>query len=375
VGDVLIYADTMRRPELRHEVPVAVPDPFLYVERDGRRVAIVTALEIERISAAGIECLPPERFGVDDLLASGMPEHEAELEVCLRAVRELGLTAAVVPPSFPLELADHLRDHGVDLEVDRALFEDRRRRKNDVELAGLRRAQRAVEAALDVSREMLRNADVDGTLVLDGRPLTSERIKLEIERVFSEHGVAAEHYTVSHGAQTAVGHEAGFGAILPNEPIVFDLFPRDRETGVHTDMTRTYVVGTPSDEVREYHRLAKEALDRVVAEARPGVNGRALMQLTCDLFAEHGYPTPLTKQPGEVLSSGFFHGLGHGVGLEVHERPWMSRAGDDLVAGDVIAIEPGLYRAGYGGVRLEDIAIVTDDGIELVTDYPYDLAP
>ena len=99
------------------------------------------------------------------------------------------------------------------------------------------------------------------------------------------------------------------------------------------------------------------------------------MQLVCDLFASHGYPTPLTKQPGEVLESGFFHGLGHGVGLEVHEKPALSRFGDDLVAGDVIAVEPGLYRAGYGGVRLEDILLVTDDGAEVVTRYPYDLAP
>ena len=373
--DVLIHADSIRSPELRHEVPVAVPDAFLYVEHDERRIAVVSALESERISAAGIEAIPPERFGVDELFASGVPEHEAYLEIYIRACRELGVTAAAVPPSFPLELADHLRENGVELRVERELFEGRRRRKNDVEIAGLRRAQRAVEAALDVSREMLRNAKAIGTLVLKGEPLTCERIKLEIERVFSERGVVADHMTVSHGAQTAIGHEGGYGAILPNEPIVFDLFPRDRETGVYTDMTRTYVVGTPSDEVLEYHRLAKEALDRVAAEAKAGVNGRALMQLTCDLFAEHGYPTPLTKEPGEVLDSGFFHGLGHGVGLEVHERPWMSRSGDDLMAGDVIAIEPGLYRAGYGGVRLEDIAIVTDDGIEVVTDYPYDLAP
>jgi Xaa-Pro aminopeptidase len=375
VGDVLIYADSVRSPELRHEVPVAVSDPFLYVERGGRRVVVVSALEIERISAAGLETIPLEHFGVDALLASGLPEYEAELEIHLRAVRELGLTSAVVPASFPLELADHLRGNGVELHVDRELFEDRRRRKNEVELAGLRRAQRAVEAALDVSRAMLRDAEANGTLVLDGAPLTCERLKLEIERVFSEHGVAADHYTVSHGAQTAIGHEGGSGAILPDEPIVFDLFPRDRETGVYTDMTRTYVVGTPSDEVCEYHRLAKEALDLVVAAVKPGMNGRALMQMTCDLFAAHGYPTPLTKEPSQVLDSGFFHGLGHGVGLEVHERPWMSRAGDDLVAGDVIAIEPGLYRAGYGGVRLEDVAIVTDGGIELVTNYPYDLAP
>jgi Xaa-Pro aminopeptidase len=112
-----------------------------------------------------------------------------------------------------------------------------------------------------------------------------------------------------------------------------------------------------------------------VAAVKPGVNGRALMELVCEFFAGHGYPTQLTKEPGEVLEDGFFHGLGHGVGLEVHERPWMSRVGDDLVAGDVIAIEPGLYRSGLGGVRLEDIAIVTDDGIEVVTSYPYGLEP
>jgi Xaa-Pro aminopeptidase len=375
VPHVLIFADTMRSPELRHEVPVAVPDPFLYVERDGRRVAIVSALEAERVGAAGIEAMPPERFGYDELAASGLPMAEIEREIYTRACRELGVTSAVVPAAFPLELADQLRAIGVEVRADRQLFEERRRRKTPVELEGLRRAQRACEAALDTARAMLREADVGPTLVLDGEPLTSERIKLEIERVFGEHGVAAEHLIVSHGAQSAIGHDEGSGAILPDEAIVFDLFPRDRQTAVYTDMTRTYVVGTPSDELREYHRLCKEALDRVTAAVAPGVNGRALMQITCDLFAEHGYSTPLTKAPGEVLTSGFFHGLGHGVGLEVHERPALSRVGDDLVAGDVIALEPGLYRAGYGGVRLEDIAIVTENGAEIVTDYPYDLQP
>jgi Xaa-Pro aminopeptidase len=373
--DVLIHADTMRSPELRHEVPVAVPDPFLYLEHDGMRAVLVSALELERVSAAGLEAMSPERFGIDELLRGGMRMDEAMLEVYVRAVQELGISSAAVPPSFPLELADHLRANGIDVAVDRELFEQRRRRKTETELAGLRRAQRAVEAALDVAREMLRSADVDGTLVLDGEPLTSERIRAEIERVFNTHDVVAEHVIVAHGAQTAVGHESGSGAILPNEPIVFDLFPKDRDTGIYTDMTRTYVVGTPTDEVREFHRLAKEALERVVAAAGPGVNGRELMQIACDLFAEHGYPTQLTKKPGEVLDSGFFHGLGHGVGLEVHEPPAMSRSGDDLVAGDVIAIEPGLYRAGMGGVRLEDVAIVTEDGLEVVTDYPYGLEP
>jgi Xaa-Pro aminopeptidase len=140
-------------------------------------------------------------------------------------------------------------------------------------------------------------------------------------------------------------------------------------------MTRTYVVGQPSDEVEEWYRLVKDALDRSTAEVKPGINGRRLFELVCELFQDAGYRTQLDKQPGEVLEDGFFHGLGHGVGLEVHELPSMGRTGHDLVAGDVITIEPGLYRAGYGGLRLEDLVLVTADGYELLTDYPYELHP
>ena len=375
--DILVYGDSIRSPEIRHEVPVAIPDAFLFAEKGGRRVAVVTAFEVPRIAAGApeVETIPPEKLGADDLLAQGLPPHEIALEVYARACRELGITRAAVPPLFSLELADKLRAEGVEIVVDRDLFESRRRSKNATEVAGLRRAQRACEAALDVAREMLRNATAADTLVLDGEPLTVERIKLEVERAFSAHGAAADEFIVSHGAQTAIGHEMGSGAILPDEPIVFDLFPRDRETGVFSDMTRTYVVGTPSDEIVEYHRLCKAALEQTTAATRPGVNGKELMKMCCDLFAAHGHKTPLTKEPGEVIETGFFHGLGHGVGLEVHEKPWISRSGDDLVPGDVITLEPGLYRAGYGGVRLEDILLVTEDGAEVITQYPYDLAP
>ena len=377
MSDVLILADSIRSPEMRHEVPVPVPDAFLYAERAGRRVVVVSSLESQRVGEAdpGLEVIPLESLGIDQLLLGGANPREAMLQVYTRACQELGVASASVPATFPLELADRLRENGIELRVDPEQFDLRRRRKSPTEIAGLRRAQHACEAALDVARELLRNASVNGTLVLDGAPLTSERIKAEVERVFTEHGAVTDEFIVSHGPQTAIGHETGYGPILAGEPISFDLFPRDRATGVYTDMTRTYVVGDVPDELREYHRLCKEALDRVVAAVKPGVNGRALFEIPCELFAEHGYPTQLTKQPGEVLESGFFHSLGHGVGLEVHERPWLGRIGDDLVAGDVIALEPGLYRPGLGGVRLEDIAIVTDDGIEVVTSYPYDLEP
>jgi Xaa-Pro aminopeptidase len=378
VPDVLIHGDTIRSPELRHEVPVPIPDAFLYAETDGRRVVVLHSLEIPRVreDAPELEIIPLEQLGSDELFAQGKQGWEIELEVAVRACRELGIERAAVPPSFPTGLADHLRAHGVELAVERDLFDTRRRSKNETEIAGIRRAQRACEAALDAARELLRSAQPNGAgLEVDGEPLTCERIKRVIEDVFADHNVEGSDMIVSHGAQTAVGHNQGSGQIAPREPIVFDLFPKDKTTGCYSDMTRTYVVGEPSDEVKEWYTLVKRALETSTAGVKPGVNGRALFELVCDQFHEAGYKTQLNKEPGEVLEDGFFHSLGHGVGLEVHELPSMGRAGQDLVPGDVITIEPGLYRSGYGGVRLEDIVLVTADGYEVITDYPYDLEP
>jgi Xaa-Pro aminopeptidase len=378
VPDILIYGDTVRSPELRHEVPVPIPDPFLYAEKGDRRVAILHSLEIPRVraDAPDLEILPLEQLGVDELLAQGNPWWQNELDIALRACRELAVVRVAVPATFPVAHADFLRANGVEVVVERDLFLDRRRSKNETELAGIRRAQRACEAGLDAARELLRQARPNGAgLEVEGEPLTSERLKRVIEDVFADHEVEGSDLIVSHGAQTAVGHDSGSGQIAPNEPIVFDLFPRDKATGCYSDMTRTYVVGEPTDEVKEWHSLVKQALESSTAAVKPGVNGRSLFEQVCNHFQAAGYKTQLNKEPGEVLEDGFFHSLGHGVGLEVHELPFMGRVGNDLIPGDVITIEPGLYRSGYGGVRLEDIVVVTEDGHEVITSYPYDLKP
>jgi Xaa-Pro aminopeptidase len=377
VPDVLIWGDTMRVPELRHEVPVPIPDPFLYVEAGDRRAVVLHSLEIPRVRAeTDLEIVAQEQLGVDELVGQGLPRWEIENEVVLRGCRELGVERAVVPAGFPVGLADSLREKGIELTVDRDVFDRRRRAKTETEIAGIRRAQKACEAALDAARDLLRRAHENGDgLEVDGQALTSERIKRAIEDVFADHGVEGADMIVSHGPQTAVGHDMGSGQIRANEPIVFDLFPKDKETGCYADMTRTYVVGEPSDEVLEWHRLVKEALERSTAEVKPGRNGRELFELACELFHGAGYKTQLNKDPGEVLEDGFFHSLGHGVGLEVHEEPSLGRIGHDLIPGDVITVEPGLYRAGYGGLRLEDLVLVTEDGHEVITDYPYDLTP
>jgi Xaa-Pro aminopeptidase len=287
------------------------------------------------------------------------------------------LKHATVPKEFPVWLADRLRSDGVELAVDQDLFADRRRAKTEAQLAGMRRAQRAAEAAMDACRALLRRAEIRGDeLLLEGEPLTVERVKADMNVVFAEHDTTAEEYIVAPGPQGAVGHEMGSGPIPPGTPLVVDVFPRDNASAVYTDMTRTFVVGDVPDGVREWHRLCLEALDKAVAEIRAGADGRAVFDVACDIFEAAGEPTLRTKKPGEPLDDGFFHGLGHGVGLEVHEAPGVGLLSrDELVAGDVVTVEPGLYRAGYGGVRLEDIVLVTEKGAEVLTNYPYDLEP
>jgi Xaa-Pro aminopeptidase len=381
VPDVVIYADTQRSPELRHELPLAIGDPFLYVARDDTRHVVVNTLEGPRVEELGGYTVHLfEEFGIDELRKSGKGGYEIRDELAVRALRSLGVTEAIVPGSFPVSLADYLRAAGIALNPDSAWFDRRRRVKSDAELAGIRRAQAAAEAGMDAARGLLREArrmNGDGALIVAGEPLTSERLKAEISRAFIVNGATADDFIVSHGAQAAIGHHLGYGPIAAGETIVIDLWPRDNESACFADMTRTFVVGDVSDEVAEWHRLCYEALGIAVGDIRAGVVPRHVYDETCELFEAAGFTTQRTKAPGEVPDGGFLYALGHGVGLDVHEQPMLGLLGhdDELLAGDVLAVEPDLHRKGFGCVRLEDLVLVTEGGAETLTDYPYDLIP
>jgi Xaa-Pro aminopeptidase len=376
--DVLMYDDTFRSPELRHEVPIGVSDPFLYAEKDGVKHIVISSMEIARLAELGLfELHPYEEYGVDELISAGLSYLELRQEVFRRAAKGLGLTTALVPESFPLWLADLVRADGMEVTVDPNFFDERRRLKTEAELDGIRRAQRAAEAGMDTVRDLLRRATANREgLVLGGEPLTVELVKSAMAQTFAAHGASADDFIVAPGAQGAVGHDMGSGPICAGVPIVVDIWPRDNESFMFCDMTRTYVVGDVPDDVREWQRLCKEALDRAISEIKDGADGRAIFDGTCEIFEAAGEPTQRTKTPGEPLADGFFHGLGHGVGLAVHEEPGMGLASKaPLKAGDVVTVEPGCYRQGYGGVRLEDLVLVTADGAENLTTYPYELAP
>lgn len=374
---VLMFADTTHTAAMRNEVPHSVHDPFLYIELGEERYTVLRSLEVARMSELPrMHALPQEEFGLDELIASGLNGEQATLEIALRACRKLGVTEAVVPPAFPLELADHLRAGGIALTVDGVMFARRRRAKSATQLEGIKRAQTAAEAAVASVAKALHDAEVvDGGLVLDGAPLTCERLKEGVALAFIRNGCGGDDVIVAHGYQTCVGHHSGSGQVMEGEPVTVDLCPRDPETGCYTDITRTFVKGTVNEELSLYWNIVKESIDAVLAAIRPGLPVRELHRISCEPIAAAGQPTRLTKKPGEVLNEGFFHSLGHGVGLEIHEAPHLDQNDDVLVVGDVIAVEPGCYRQGFGGVRLEDLVLVTETGGELLTDYPYELTP
>jgi len=371
---LLLHGDTERSAALRHEIPLAIIDPLLFAEVDGRTYVLTSFLEAERVKRAlpGVELLDFFELGYKDLVRDGMSLREAAREVEARAVREIGLTEAIVPGDFPLGLGDRLRQDGVVLTVDDAAVDLRRRTKTPAELDGMRAAQRAAEAAMAAAAELLAGTEpAEDGLRVDGKPLLAEDVRATLRSVAAEHGAPCPPDIIVASVWQGGGHEPGSGPLPAGLPIHIDLWPRDEESACWADMARTFVVGDPLPEhaelIAEMTRLALEALKQAEAAVRPGITGLELHDATCDLFEAAGWATQRTTgaTPGP---DGFQHSLGHGVGLEVHEAPRLSRESTDtLAAGNVVTVEPGVYLEGLGGIRIEDLVIVTDGEPEILT--------
>jgi Xaa-Pro aminopeptidase len=373
--EILLVGNCLHTPELRLAVPLPIGDTLIYAEQGDSTYVAVPAGEADAIQELelGHEVLTFDLLGVRDLYARGWDLERIEPELVLRLCRRIGLTAAAVPAAFPLREADFLRAEGLALRVDQALFDARRRVKGSLQLAGIERALRASEAALDDVVSMLYRAEIRaGFLHLGGRRLTCELLKTQIYRRLSEHESVADELIVSHGPQTASGAHMGSGPIRSGEPILVDIYPRDRTTGCYSDLTRTFLVGPCPSRIAESHELVLEALELAKRMISPGTEGGEVHRAVCELFSRHGFRSQLYPD-GDPGRAGFFHATGHGVGLNLHERPNLGLLSDPLISGDVVAIEPGLYCEGVSGVRVEDLVQVTDSGCRALSHYPHDL--
>jgi Xaa-Pro aminopeptidase len=346
--DFLFHGDTERSAAMRHELPISIGDPFLLAGVGGRTHVMVNSLERERVAAAAPDAVLHDiaDLGFHELLESGLSFHEIDLELASRATAAIGIREALVDPEMPVAVADRLRSDGIIVQPDQRAIAARRRVKSVAELAGIRRAQTAAEAGMSAAASVLGQAVPDGDrLVLGAEALTAEMVRTALRDACRGSGAPAPPDVIVASVWQGTGHDPGFGPLPANFPIVIDLWPRDELTGCWGDMTRTFVVGEISDSVRALESLVRQALERAREAVRPGVTGRELHALVCEVFEAAGHRTQRTG-PGDDPNEGFQFSLGHGVGLAVHEDPALGQTGrEELVVGDVIAMEPGLWSA------------------------------
>ena len=377
---LLHYGDSYRFPDIYHATRFLAPDAFITIEHGEERILIASSLEQGRAEkesrATSVRNL--DDYGQRELSAAGVFGDMATATIIGRALAERGIRRVLVPRYFPVSVADLLRERGVELVIDPEPGRRRRTKRAD-ELEALEATQRATEEAWALGVGALRRADVrrDGALVLDGSPLTAERLRGVIEAALLERGCAAEATIVAPGRQAADPHMIGTGPLREREPVVMDIFPQDKRTRYFADMTRTVSRGEPSPEIVRMYEVVRQAQDAGIAALRPGVTGREVHELVEDIIFAAGYDTLRPGQkhrPDDPVTRGFIHGTGHGVGLEIHEEPKIGRSGTDpLAPGDVVTVEPGVYDPDVGGVRLEDMLVITEDGARDLTRAPRQL--
>jgi Xaa-Pro aminopeptidase len=344
------------------------------VKLAGRDPILVSyPMERDEAAATGLATRLIHDFGYDRIFKSAPNAVAGYAEFFDVVLRELGasLSVAIVGNlPFPLYLgiAEGLERRG--WRVWRGgddLVQLARKRKEPWEIAAIRSVGERTEQVVDRVREVLRAATIAGDhLVHDNRPLTLGDLKRLVSSEISRLGMLEDHDTIlSQGRDAGIPHSRGDAAafVRPAVPIVLDIFPADRETGYFFDLTRTFCVGPIPEELGKLHADVLEAFELARREMHAGTLASSYQNLVCDFFEQRGYPT--TRCHPATLE-GYVHSLGHGVGLDVHEKPFFGLSStnlDQIEPGDIVTIEPGLYFPDRElGVRIEDTLVVNEDG-------------
>ena len=340
----------------------------------GDDVLVVPPLEIERAQAGASVAR------VVDWRDAGLVEtqdRQTDLaRVASRLLRERGLAAARIHPSLPVGMYLALLAESIALEVDREMLVSERRRKTDEQAMAIHAAQRAAEAACAEVIARIAVSEVrDGMLWSDGRPLTSEHLKGVASQLLTGLGYNPGELIIAGSPGSALPHERGEGHLAAGAPIVIDIFPSGARSHYHGDLTRTVVAGEIPDEVARMHAAVLQAFEAAVAMLRPGVDGRDVHRAACAALVEAGYGTATKGFEGPDGVAKMSHSLGHGIGLDAHEAPPLRDVPYLLADGDVVTVEPGLYLAGFAGVRVEDTVMITTGGHRNFTSLPRSLDP
>jgi Xaa-Pro aminopeptidase len=370
----LFFGDTETRPNGFHLTGFLAPDPIIYIRHAGGETLCVSALEIERARAESSvgEVIEFREAGYEDLSRAGNEGMALWSGMILNLLRRHGVERVLVEDEFPVGLADRLRAGDVEVAPQTTRFDSRRRVKSADEVEAMVLVQRANEAAVSAAIDAIRRSRprADRVLELDGEPLTSERIKLILGTELMARGCALGEVIVASGADSALPHGRGSGPIRAGEPVIIDCFPQHVSSRMHADMTRTVVWGDPDPLVQRMYDAVLAAQDAALGLIRAGVDGRDVHREVCRTLFEHGFRTLMKPYDTGDSEAVMNHGTGHGLGLAVHEAPRVSDTHNILQEGDVVTVEPGLYHPRLGGVRIEDVVVVTADGCRNLMEMP-----
>jgi Xaa-Pro aminopeptidase len=364
---LLLVAASEGDSNMLYAVGFFVPDPFIFFQHKKKKYVVMSDLELDRAK---------RQATVDQVLS--LSDYQRKLRkadspttmigILELLFRERGIRSLKVPANFSALLADQLRDKGFDLEIQPDPFFPEREIKRPQEVRHITESLRVAKLGLDAGIRMLKKtkSGSDGYLYLNGSKLTSETLKTAVNTTIMAQGWLPSHTIISSGNQCVDPHHEGTGPIKANTSIIFDIFPRSQKNGYFGDLSRTVVRGRASDKLKKIYATVQAGQKIGFDLIRDGLNGREVHHKILDLFAREGFPTGQIK--GRM--QGFFHGTGHGLGLDIHEAPRIAPVDAILKSGHVVTVEPGLYYLGIGGVRLEDVVLVTDTGNKNLTDCP-----
>ena len=364
---ILIIAASERDANLYYATHFIAPDPFIFMEIDGRKILVMSELEVDRArsEATVTEVIPTSKI-VKKLRTRGAVKITTA-EIVHFMLEERGVKKILVPADFPIVYADALRHYGYQIRSKRDPFYEARMIKTPAEIKAIEESLKQTERAIEKAIKVLKQSKIKGRYLINrGKRLTSEAIKQIINVSLMESGCIAAHTIVSSGIQCVDPHNQGSGPLLAHESIIMDVFPHSSKSRYFADTTRTVVRGNASEKLKKMHRAVRDGQEIAFRQIRDGASGKKIHEAIVRRFEELGFKS------GEMggRMQGFFHGTGHGVGLDIHEPPRISAADDILKTGEVVTVEPGLYYSDSGGIRIEDMVVVTKTGCRNLSKLP-----
>jgi Xaa-Pro aminopeptidase len=357
----LIYSASESDANMLWATRFFAPDPFIFIRKRGKAYVVMNDLEIDRAKS---------QAHVDKVLSYSEYTRRCQqlgihfpspAQILTEIFTDLKIASVEVPFGFPLGLADQLRSAGLTVQPKADPFWQEREFKTQEEVRFINESLRAAERGMEAGIDAVRRSDIrkDGYLYLDGTRLTSEILKQIINTTIMAQGFVPSHTIVASADQCVDPHNQGSGPIRSNTSIIMDIFPRSQKTGYYGDITRTVVRGRASDRLKHVYHCVEHGQDIAFRRIRDGASAYDIHIAITDYFKSEGFETGVIK--GRM--QGFFHGTGHGLGLDIHELPSFGLRSKNLLRRDnVVTVEPGLYYQGLGGVRLEDVVIVTKTG-------------